>query len=161
MVRKGQRHLIDGIAGLLVYGLFAVCILAVLLSGAKVYSRIVNRDNDVYESRTGVQYIATKLRQAELPSSVSITKENGLNVLRIREEDGDEECYACIYCYEGYLRELILESGVDFYGDAGEKLIPAESADFEIDDGMLRITVTDRSGTQRELLFSLGKGDAA
>ena len=38
---------------LVVFALFAVCVLSVLLMGANVYQRLTQRDRDSYQRRTG------------------------------------------------------------------------------------------------------------
>ena len=50
-----------------VFALFAVCVLSVLLTGAKVYKGLAQRDQDSYQRRTGAQYLATRVRQARGP----------------------------------------------------------------------------------------------
>ena len=52
---------------LVVFALFAVCVLSVLLTGANVYQRLTQRDRDSYQRRTGAQYLATRGRQARGP----------------------------------------------------------------------------------------------
>ncbi len=158
MAKRGHRHIIDSIAGLLVYGIFAVCILAVLLSGAKVYGRIVARDNTAYESRTSIQYIATKLRQAETPYSVDIISENGIPVLRFQDMESEVLCYSYIYCYDGYMRELYALADAGFEPDAGEKLMKASSVDIRVEGDMLTVTITGEDGRNRQLRHCLSAG---
>ena len=51
-----------GLAALLLFGLFAFCVLAVLLTGAGAYRRLTARDQAAYEWRSCTQYIATRVR---------------------------------------------------------------------------------------------------
>ena len=149
----------DGVAGLLVYGVFAVCILAVLISGAGVYGRIVSRDNDTYEARTGIQYLATRFRQAELTSEAEITQAEGCTAVRFPEKGDGGNYYVYVYCYDGYIRELFLEEGAGFSPAAGEKILPAQSAAMTGGDGMIKIDVTFSSGETRTLYVSAKGGD--
>ena len=43
MKRKTIKHHIDGLIALLLFGVFAVCVLAVLLTGADAYRRQIGR----------------------------------------------------------------------------------------------------------------------
>ena len=44
MKRKPIQHQMDGLIALLLFGVFAVCVLAVLLTGADAYRRLTERD---------------------------------------------------------------------------------------------------------------------
>ena len=72
MKKRVTQHHLDGLIALLLFGLFAVCILAVLLTGAKAYRRLTQRDQAAYERRTSVQYIATRVRQADRLGGVTL-----------------------------------------------------------------------------------------
>lgn len=150
--------MIDSAAGLISYGVFAVCVLAVLFSGAKVYGRIVERDNASYENRICVQYIETRIRQSRDPADAEIVTEDGCRALRLAETDGDKECAVYIYCHDGYLKELLLEEGADFKASAGEKIVHAEGMDLSVSAGMLTVTVSGRDGGTETLLVSLEGG---
>ena len=51
MKRKTIKHHIDGLIALLLFGVFAVCVLAVLLTGAEAYRRLTQRDRARSEER--------------------------------------------------------------------------------------------------------------
>ena len=63
-MRKGRQH-ISALAALVLFGLFAGCVLAVLLTGAGAYRRLTGRDRASCESRTRMQYVAARVRQAD------------------------------------------------------------------------------------------------
>ena len=44
MKQRTVKHNIDGLAALLLFGIFAACVLSVLLSGAGAYRRLTQRD---------------------------------------------------------------------------------------------------------------------
>lgn len=72
---------------LLAFGAFAVCILLVLLSGARVYRNLSDSGLEGYEERTARQYIAACIRQAE---TVMVERFDGCSALVGREEiDGE------------------------------------------------------------------------
>ena len=58
MRRKSIQHHTDALAALLLFGVFAACILAVLLTGADAYRRLTLRDRAVGDRRACVQYLA-------------------------------------------------------------------------------------------------------
>ena len=51
MKRTRIHYHLDGLIALLLFGVFAVCVLAVLLTGASAYQRLTQRDMAAYDSR--------------------------------------------------------------------------------------------------------------
>ena len=72
MKQRTVKHNIDGLAALLLFGIFAACVLSVLLSGAGAYRRLTQRDLTAYDRRTGLQYIAARVRQADRQGAVTV-----------------------------------------------------------------------------------------
>ena len=70
--QKRLRHRMDGLLALLLFALFAACVLAVLLTGARAYRRLTLRDQASYNTRTCVQYVATRVRQADTAAGVEV-----------------------------------------------------------------------------------------
>ena len=81
MKRQGTQHHIDTLAALLLFGIFAACVLTVLLAGAEAYRRVTERDREAYDRRTCVQYVATRVRQADAAGSVSLETFGGVKAL--------------------------------------------------------------------------------
>ena len=103
---------------LVVFALFAVCVLSVLLTGANVYQRLAQRDRDSYQRRTGAQYLATRVRQARGP--VTVTDLQGTPALAFSQEEGGEVYTTWVYCHDGWLMEL--------YAQPDRGLAPADGA---------------------------------
>ena len=142
---------------LLLFGVFAVCILVVLLSGTSVYDRLTRRDEAAFDSRSAVQYLATRVHQAENADAVSLrTGEDGGAVLCIRQAYGDEMYETLLYCREGWLCELFEESGADVDTVAGEKILPVESLAGSFDTGLLTLSIKDENGEQQVVLLLRG-----
>ena len=62
----------DSLTGLVLFAVFAVCILMILLAGADVYRRLTERDQSVYGRRTIAQYLTTRIRQADSGGSLRV-----------------------------------------------------------------------------------------
>lgn len=134
---------------LLAFGLFAICVFLTLLTGAKVYKKLIDSGARSYEARTMRQYIATRVRQAE---TVSVEVFEGCSAL-VGEEEIDGEVYLTrVYCYDGYIRELYSAKNTEMSAEDGEKILPAESAEFSVQEGLL----TARVG-QEEITLHLRK----
>ena len=98
---------IDGLLALLLFGVFAVCVLAVLLTGARAYRGLTQRDQAAYSRRVCVQYIATRVRQADRAEGVSVEPFGEGDAL-VLSEDG---YVTRVYHYDGYLMELYAKIG--------------------------------------------------
>ena len=66
MRRRGNQHQLGGLLMLLLFGVFAACVLILLLTGARAYRRLTQRDQAAFDRRTCVQYLATRVRQGDV-----------------------------------------------------------------------------------------------
>jgi len=158
MRRKQIQHHIDALIALLLFGVFAACILAVLLTGAGAYRRLTLRDQEAYTRRICTQYIATKVRQADAGEGVSLTDVQGAQALVL---GGDAEYVTYIYCYDGWLRELHTWSQQPMSLGDGQELVQAEGLDLSLEDGLLTVRVAGAQGVEDTLLLSLRSGGGA
>ena len=61
-----------------------------------------------------------------------------------------------IYCYDGYVRELFFEDGLQFHPADGQPVIAAQNLDVELAAGnLLRLTCVTKAGVQEEVLLYL------
>ena len=60
MKMKENKRKADAVLVLLLFGVFAVCILSVLLTGADAYRRLAERDEMSYDRRIAGQYLTTR-----------------------------------------------------------------------------------------------------
>jgi len=157
MKDKGRKNSISAPAALVLFGVFAVCVLAVLLSGAKAYRRITERDARTYDSRTCAQFIATKLRQAPAPDAVALSDFGSSDAIEIRESINGEEYITRLYCHDGWLMELFTAADGEFSPEDGEQILPARSLSLSEESGLISVTVIDGSGSEiQQYLFLRG-----
>ena len=121
---------------LIMFAVFTLCVLLVLLFGAKVYRGLVDRGEVSFESRTAAQYVTTRVRQAE---RVSVADFEGCQALVIPEEIDGEIYITRVYCYDGYIRELFSGGNAALSPEDGEKILPGESLAFSIEDDLLTV----------------------
>ena len=62
----------EGLLVLLLFGVFAACVLSVLLMGAGRYRVLTERDDASYSWRTAAQYLTTRVRQADTADGVRV-----------------------------------------------------------------------------------------
>lgn len=160
MVLKSRKHRIDGLIAPVLFGVFAACILSVLLTGADAYRRLTERDREAFGERTCLQYVATKVRQAKSGEEISVSDFGGTDALCISEKIGEREFVTRVYCYDGWLREIFASSSMDCKPEDGERILRAEELNMSLEDGLLRIELTDSEGNAGSLVLSLrGEGE--
>ena len=81
------KHHMDTLAALLLFGVFAVCVLAVLLTGADAYRRLTERDREASDRRPSVQYIATRGRQSDAAGGIGVEFSADTTALVLGEGD--------------------------------------------------------------------------
>ena len=99
MKQQIQMRSLSTVAALLVLAVFAVGILSVLLGGVNAYTRLTQRDQAAYESRSAAQYLATKLRQTSGSEAVSVAPFGDGQALVIAEVVEGDMYLTRIYCY--------------------------------------------------------------
>ena len=155
--RQHKQH-ISSLPALLLFALFAVCILSVLMTGAGVYRRVAERDDRSYTHRTAVQYVSSKVRQADDPASVAVEDFHGIPAITLRQRLGSIALLTRVYCHDGWLRELYYLEGNELSPADGEKILPMEHLTAELEDGLLLIRITDADGQRQQLALSLRTG---
>lgn len=158
MKKQATQHHIDALAALLLFGVFAVCVLAVLLSGADAYQRLTDRDQSAFDRRTAAQYLATRVRQADTAGGVEIEEFGGVRSLKL---DAQSSYPTWLYCYDGQLMELYCYFEERPGPEDGQALLELEGLDPELEDGLLTLHLTYRDGETETLVLGLRSGEGA
>lgn len=140
---------------LVLFGVFAICILAVLLTGAGAYERLAERQQEAYANRTVPQYITTKVRQTDAQGAIQIGDFCGVESLELIEYLDGKEYVTRIYCYDGFLRELFSVADGEFAPEDGEQILAAEQVDFSLESGFLQVAVTTTEGEKTIVKLAL------
>ena len=127
---------------LLTLAIFALCILLVLLTGAKGYGKLVNRGEETFSNRTAAQYLTMRVRQAE---AVAVEDFDGCEALLFREWIDGEAYVTYVYCYDGYLRELFCAEDALLDAHSGEKILPAEEFFCTLTESLLTVRIDGRT----------------
>lgn len=157
-MRQNAKQHMNGLVALLLFGVFAACVLIVLLAGAGAYQRLTARDQVSYERRTCAQYIATRVRQSDSLDHVSVEEFGGVPALCLTEEEG---YVTHVYCYDGYLMELYASEDAELTPEDGEKLMETAGLALSLKDGLLEIAVTGPDGAEDRMCLSLRCGEGA
>ena len=157
MREKQVKHHMDGLVALLLFGVFAACVLVVLFTGADAYRRLTDRDQSAYERRTGVQYIATRVRQSDHAGGVAVEPFGDGDALVL----GADETYAArVYCCDGWLMELYCLAEEPMEPQDGQRILEAENLALSLEDGLLTAVFTGADGNEETLRLSLRSEEA-
>ena len=125
---------------------FALLSLAVVVVGARSYRMINATAEHAYVSRTGLSYLAGKVRSADESGMLSVQSENGMDVLTLGGNYGTERYNTYIYCDGAQVREYFARADLAFSPDYGEQIFSAAQMRLLLKNGLLTITLTDESG---------------
>lgn len=153
MKRQSIKHQMDGLLMLLLFGVFAVCVLVVLFTGAKAYRGLTQRDQAAFNRNTCIQYIATRVRQADEEGGIAVESFGGVPALNLTSEGYTTR----VYCYDGWLMELYSFEDAQLEPQDGEQIIRLDSLELALEDGLL----TARLDGADVLCLSLRSGEEA
>lgn len=143
--KESNRHIVDVLFVLALFGVFAASALMLVTIGANVYKKTVANMNDNFEERTAYSYISEKIRQNDICDAVEIGELEGVPALLFIRRVGDDEYCTCLYLYDGYLKELFIRRD-SFAGtnllQAGQDIMPLSDLSMEeVKPGLIRLTM--------------------
>ena len=151
-MRKNDHRNITDLLALLVFGIFALCVAALLLTGAGAYKKLTDRGTDSYEQRVAARYMTTRFHQAP---QVQIEDFCGLQAMTIREEISGRTYVTRVYCPDGHIRELFAAESAAVSPEDGETVLEAEALVFSVDGKLLKVSITHSDGNRQQLFLWL------
>lgn len=160
---QGKKAFMAGLISMVfLLGIFAVASLFLINIGVQVYKNVVIANNDNFELRTSLSYLATRVRQADQTGMVEIREEDGIKILVLGEENEDGEFETCLYFWDGLLYEHFMEKGGYFEPGYGMETFEVESLIMEQKaSGQLYFRATGGGGDTEELYMTLRAGRGA
>lgn len=150
MNRKSEnKHIVDVLFVLALFCLFAIYAILLIIVGARVYQKTVNRMEDNFNVRTPFSYISEKIRQADQSGALEAGTIGDYDALIIHEELQGKEYCTYIYAQDGSLKELFTAKDNSLAPSAGQAIVPIN--DFKItslSDTLYLISFTDTDGKQ-------------
>ena len=157
---QGKKAFMAGLISMVfLLGIFAVASLFLINIGVQVYKNVVIANNDNFELRTSLSYLATRVRPADQTGMVEIREEDGLKILALGEENEDGEFETYLYFWDGFLYEHFMEKGGYFEPGYGMETFEVESLIMEQKaSGQLYFRATGGGGDTEELYITLRAG---
>lgn len=160
---KIQKNHLEGLIALLLFGVFAVCLLIVLLTGADAYNGLTTKDKAAYDSRVCGQYIATQVRQNDDMGSVSVTEFGDGKALSLAKEIDGENYVTLIYEFDGYLMELFCAQGTQLAPEDGAQIMPVSDFSVSMEGRRLQISYgnggEDAENAETTMVLTLRSGE--
>lgn len=135
---REKRGKITDVLALLCLTVFALCVLLVLLTGADSYRKLVTGGEESYSRRTALQYVTTRVRQAE---TLSLGELEGCEALILGQTIDGETYTTWVYCHAGWLRELYAVPGAKLPPQAGEAILEADTFHLRQEGSLLTVTL--------------------
>ena len=160
---QGKKAFMAGLISMVfLLGIFAVASLFLINIGVQVYKNVVIANNDNFELRTSLSYLATRVRQADQTGMVEIREEDGIKILVLGEENEDGEFETCLYFWDGFLYEHFMEKGGYFEPGYGMETFEVESLIMEQKaSGQLYFRATGGGGSTEQHYMTLRAGRGA
>ncbi len=154
---KQEKKSLAPVAALALFGVFALGILASLLTGAGAYRRITQNNQKAQQQRSAAQYFSMRVHQSPHPDSIRVGDFGG-DCLEIWEQIDGEAYLTRVYCCDGWLMELFSTAEGQFSPADGEKILPLDSLSIALQEDLLILSYPGADGTPMQLYLSLVKG---
>jgi hypothetical protein len=152
-------HAADAVLTIILIVAFAASVLLVLLFGTRIYRSMSAGAESAYDERTCAAYLAEKLRHGDERGAVRLGSFDGAEALYIDSEYDGVVYSQILYCYDGWVWELLCEKDAVFSKTDGTKLIPARAVQFsEPSPGLFYIEAVGLDGEVGGLYVSLRSG---
>lgn len=167
MKRIVQKHNIDTVFILLLFAVFAMTVVAVLALGANQYKKLVERDNNAYNKRVITSYVAAKIRGCDMAGAAEAggfrkaSVPDGVETLHLYQTIEGEKFDQRIYCYNGYLYELLTTADNEIEPEAGNRIMEARQLSFDAEGDFLQITAVDKDGRESRTAVTLRSGEVS
>lgn len=157
MDRKNQKSwMINFISVIIILGVFAISCLVLVNIGVRVYQNIVLANDNNFELRTSLSYVATKIRQTDTIGYPYIEQKDGVDVLVLGEEIDGMVFQTLIYYSDGSLYEIFKEEMAEYELDYGQETMEVADFTFEINShGMVLMQAKNSAGDKESLAVSI------
>ena len=155
-----KSRLLETLPNFLLFFLFACCMFFVLLSGAKLYKNVSGVMEEQFSVHTCVSYVTAKVRHYDTEDAFSIGLIGEEKALVLKEKIDDKWYHTYLYCSEGNLMELFCSSDMKVQPSDGQRIMPLNELDFDIEDQLLSFSCeVDGADAEASVYLQSGKGD--
>ncbi len=145
----------------MLFTVFALCIITVLITGAKIYKSFTARDQLSYDHRTVSRYLTTRIHQSDAQDTYFVgdfsdaTPKAEGDTFYFCEYFEGKVYYTRIYCHEGFLYELFSVSDEPFDPADGERILAVDDLRFFVKGNIVTVEVKYVDGEQQTLYVNM------
>lgn len=159
MEERQQRHIIDVLFVLALFGIFALSAIFLITIGADIYGKTMNNMERNFDARTALAYITEKVRQSDLENQIDLGELDGCPALIISSGTEQNQYKTYLYEYQGTLKELMMKQDVLLSPSAGQDILAVSDFTLTFVNSHLvncRITIDDEQSY--DLFISVHSG---
>lgn len=131
-----------GAVVLALVAVFFILAMGITLLGSSVYRSTVSASEENYVRRTALSYLVNQIRRGDELGGVAVGSFAGADAV-VLAEDG---YVTYLYCWDGQLRELYMESDAGLTAGDGLPVLPLSSLSVTSEPGSILLTATDENG---------------
>jgi hypothetical protein len=156
-----RKHHADILLVIALFAVYAICAIMLTALGAGVYRNITAIMIDNYDTRTGILYVAEKVRQYEVSGAVRIDKLDGGDALVLVEPGTGGEYETWIYIANGQLCEQMIAKGEKIDIDSSQVIMPMQAMQLNLSKArLLTVEMTTISDVSTAISLNLRVGDS-
>jgi hypothetical protein len=130
--------------------------------GANTYQQTVAALQEDYNQRTGILYIAEKVRQSDIGGFLRLDSLNDTPALVLTEQETGRSYETWIFVYDGNLCEQFIPSGSPVIIQSAQVIMPMQSLSLALDDlGLLSVDLITNSGQHSSIKLATHSGSDA
>ena len=162
MEAKQQRHIIDILFVLTLFGLFALSAIFLISVGADVYSKTVEHMDENFDTRTSMAYITEKVRQSDKSGALSVGSLENHDAIIITTQAAGVNYYTYLYEHEGFLKELMVREDILLGPEAGQEILAVTGFTLTpVNDKLLNCQISVKEDQTYNLWISVHAGGFA
>ena len=151
-----RKHVIDFLFPLALFFVLTATSVALVVLASGTYSRQVQDSEDSFVSRTALSYVTEKIHQADEYGAVYAGTFDGQDAIVICQTYSEQTYMTYLYEYDGYLRELFIQDGVDAKASDGCRILASDSFSFEeSQEGLFHLYCTNKDGSISDTYVSI------
>lgn len=159
MEEKQQRHIIDVLFVLALFGIFALSAIFLITIGADIYGKTMNNMERNFDTRTALAYITEKVRQSDLENQIGIGELDGCPALIISSGTEENQYKTYLYEYQGTLKELMMKQDVQLGSSAGQDILDVSAFELSpVNDRLINCRITIDDEQRYDLFISVHAG---
>ena len=133
--------------------MFVLLSIGTLILGVSIYNHANMISIGNHEQRTALSYITNQVRLNDAVDNIDIKLFHNINALTLNQEIDGSVYQTLLYCYNGQLREIFTEEGIEHEPDSGVIIMPLESLNFESYGNAIKISLENPSGSKESILI--------